>query len=166
MVLARKESTYTYEQVEERKEERKQGQIHRNKKRKKSYRFEKILITMIIAIIFICSIFILTRFTAITEARNNVNNLEKQLEKLEVERTKLKVEVEKVSKSGWIESEARNNLQMDYPTTEQMINININPAKVAMLTNEINKLNYNDPMKNNNRGSYGFLKKLTSYIKN
>lgn len=160
MVLARKESTYTNEQIKEEK----WSQIH--KKRQKSYKFEKIIITIIIAIVFVFSILILTRFTAITEVRYNVNSLEKQLETLEIEKTKLKVEVEKVSKSGWIESEAKTRLQMDYPIAEQIISINVNPAKVAMLTSEINKSNYNDPIKlKESKSPYRFLKRLINYIR-
>ncbi len=160
MVLARKESAYTDEQV---KRER-QPQIH--KKRQRSYRFEKVIITIIIAIIFACSISILTRFTSITEARYNVSNLEKRLESLEAEKAKLKVEVEKVSKSGWIESEAKTRLQMDYPTADQIISINVNPAKVAMLTNRINKSDYNNSIKSkNSKSPYRFFKKLISCIR-
>lgn len=158
MVLARKESTYIDEQIREEK----QPQIH--KKKQKSYRFAKIFITTIVGIVFACSILILTRFTAITEARYNVTGLEKQLERLEIEKTKLKIEVEKVSKSGWIEGEAKIRLQMDYPTDEQIICINVNPAKVAMLTGKINKSNYDDSVKLKNRGNlYGFFKKLVGY---
>ena len=60
--ISSKKSAYTDEQV---KRER-QPQIY--KKRQRSYRFEKVIITIIIAIIFACSISILTRFTSITEA--------------------------------------------------------------------------------------------------
>lgn len=160
MVLAREESAYTYEQAREEK----QVQVHR--KKQKGYRFEKIIVTTIIGIIFVCSILILTRFTTITEARYNINSLEKQLESLEIEKTKLRIDVEKVSKSGWIEDEAKNRLQMDYPAAEQVICINVDPAKVAMLTNQINRSNYNDSIEpEKGKNLYGFFKKLISYTK-
>lgn len=160
MVLAREESIYTNEQIKEEK------QFSARKKKQKSYRLEKVIVMTIVSVVFACSMLILTRFTAITEARYSVNSLEKQLEGLEIEKTKLRIEVEKVLKSGWIEDEAKTRLQMDYPTAEQIIGININPAKVAMLTSEINKSNYNDPIKlKENKNLYVFLKKMISYTK-
>ncbi|HZK57278.1 MAG TPA: cell division protein FtsL [Clostridia bacterium] len=158
MVLARKESVYIDEQIKGEK------RSQTRKKEQKNHRFAKIFITSIVGIVFACSILILTRFTAITEARYNVDSLEKRLEKLETEKTKLRIEVEKVSKSGWIEDEAKTRLQMDYPTTEQVICINVDPAEVAMLTGKINKSDYDDSVKlKKRRNLYGFLKKLVSY---
>jgi len=158
LVLAREESVYMDEQIKGEKH----LQIRRRKQKK--HRFVKILITSIVGIVFACSILILTRFTAITEARYNVSSLEKRLERLEIEKTKLGIEVEKVSKSGWIESEAKIRLQMDYPTAEQIICINVDPAEVAMLTNKINKSDYDDSVKlKKGKNLYGFLKKLVSY---
>ena len=160
MVLARKESTYIDEQVKGEK------QLRVRKKKQKNYRFEKIVITFIVSIVFACSILVLVRFTAITEARYNVNSLEKQLERLEIEKTKLRIEVEKVSKSGWIESEAKTRLQMDYPTAEQITCINVDPTKVAMLAGKINKLNHNTAVKpGGSKNLYGFLKRLIAYTK-
>ncbi len=160
MVLAREESIRTNEQVKEEK------RLPVRKKRRKSHMFEKIIVMAIVGVVFVCSILILTRFTAITEARYSVDNLEKQLEGLEIEKVKLKIEVEKVLKSGWIEDEAKTRLQMDYPAAEQVICINVNPAKVAMLTNEINNQNYDDSVKvGENKNLYAFLKKLISYTK-
>lgn len=162
MVLARKESTYIQEQIEKQE----QPQIRKNKKRQKSYKLEKFIVTIVIAAVFACSILILTRFMAITEARHQVNSLENQLERLEIEREKLRVEVEKVSKSGWVESEAKSRLHMEYPTAEQMIYININPTKVAMLTSEINKEKYkNSITQDDNKSLYTFFEKLVSYIR-
>jgi len=160
LVLAREESIYTNEQIKEEK------QFPAHKKKRKSYIFEKIVVMAIVGVVFVCSMIILTRFTSITEARYSVDNLEKQLEELETEKTKLRIEVEKVLKSGWIEDEAKTRLQMDYPTAEQVICINVNPAKVAMLTGEINKQNYDDSVKvGESKNIYAFLKKLISYTK-
>ena len=146
MVLARKESTYTNDPAKDKKK----SQIH--KKKQKNYRLEKIIVVFVVFVVFMFSILILMKFTAITEARYNVNNLEKQLEKLEIEKAKLKVDLEKVSKSEWIENEAKTRLQMDYPIAGQIIGINVDPAKVAILTNKINKTNNDDSVKleNNN----------------
>jgi len=160
LVLAREESIYTNEQI------KKEKQFSVHKKRRKSYMFEKIVVMAVVGVVFVCSMLILTRFTAITEVRYSVDNLEKQIERLETEKTKLRIEVEKVLKSGWIEDEAKTRLQMDYPTAEQVIGINVNPAKVAMLTGEINKQNYDDSAKvGESKNIYAFFKKLISYTK-
>lgn len=160
MVLTQGESTY----IKEQKKEKKRFKTYR--KKQKSYIFEKIIIMAIVGVAFACSILVLTRFMAITETRYDLTGLEKQLQRLEIEKTKLKIEVEKVSKSGWIESEAETRLQMNYPTAEQTICINVDPAKVAMLTSKINNSNYSDSIKlKGDKNLHGFLKKLISYTR-
>jgi hypothetical protein len=55
---------------------------------------------------------------------------------------------------------------MNYPTAEQTICINVDPAKVAMLTSKINNSNYNDSVKlKGDKNLHGFLKKLISYTR-
>ncbi|MBU5677289.1 cell division protein FtsL [Alkaliphilus sp. MSJ-5] len=162
MVLARKESAYIHEQVEEKQ----QSKTRKSKKLKKNYKFEKFVIAIALATVFAFSILLLTRFMAITEVKHRVNSLQNQIEKLEIEKEKLRVEVEKVSKSGWIESEAKTRLGMDYPSSDQMIYININPTKVTMLTSEINKAkdgNFDQQEENKNLSS--FFSRLVSYIR-
>ncbi|HZX21790.1 MAG TPA: cell division protein FtsL [Clostridia bacterium] len=160
MVLARGESVY----INEQKKEEKRSKTYR--KKRKSFIFEKVIIMGIIGVAFAFSILVLTRFMTITETRYGLTGLEKQLERLEIEKTKLKIEIEKVSKSGWIESEAETRLQMNYPTAEQTICINVDPAKVAMLTSKINNSNYGDSTESKgDKNLYGFFKKLISYTK-
>jgi len=89
LVLARKESAYIYEQVEEKQ----QPKVGKSKKIKKNYRFEKIIITITLATVLAFSILLLTRFMAITEAKHRVNSLQNQIERLEVEKEKLQVMV-------------------------------------------------------------------------
>lgn len=162
MVLARKESAYIHEQVEEKQ----QPKSHKSKKLKKNYKFEKIVIVITLATVFAFSILLLTRFMAITEVKHRVNSLQNQIEKLETEKEKLRVEVEKVSKSGWIENEAKTRLDMDYPSSDQMMYININPAKVTMLTSEINKAKDDSfDQQNENKNFSSFFSKLVSYIR-
>lgn len=50
----------------------------------------------------------------------------------------MKVEVERVSKSRWIEEEAIERLGMQYPLPEQVIYIHVPPTEVALLTSQIN----------------------------
>ncbi len=113
MVLARKQPTYDDEQTKKQKPKK-----NIKKKRQKRYILEKIIVVFAIALVFSYCILILTRYMSIVQIRHNVSKLERQLEGLEVEKTKLKVNVEKVSKSEWIENEAKNRLKMDYPNPE------------------------------------------------
>ena len=55
---------------------------------------------------------------------------------------------------------------MVYPSHDQMVYINVNPAKVAMLTSEINNTSDSDSI-NNEESRYinSFFAKLVSYIK-
>lgn len=161
MVLARKESMYVQEQVEEKQ----QSKVGKSKKTKKNYRFEKILITITLATILVFSILLLTRFMAITEAKHRVNSLQNKIERLEVEKEKLRVEVEKVSRSVWIESEAKSRLDMVYPSQDQMIYINVNPTKITMLTSEMNKINDDINQSDENKNYEGFFSRLASYIR-
>lgn len=162
MVLARKESIYVQEQVKEKQ----QPKANRSKKPKKNYRIEKAVITITLATVLGSSLLLLTRFMDITEAKHRVNSLQNQIEQLETEREKLRVEVEKVSKSGWIESEAKTRLDMVYPSQDQIMYININPAKVAVLTSEMNKINSSNlTQKEESKNSNGFFAKLVSYIR-
>jgi len=162
LVLARKESIYIHEQMEEKQ----QSITNKSKNPKKNYRFEKIIITITLATVLAFSILLLTRFMAITEAKHRVNSLQNQIVRLEVEKEKLRVEVEKVSRSGWIESEAISRLDMVYPSQDQMIYININPTKVEMLASEINKTKGNNfILREDNKNSNSFFVRLASYIR-
>lgn len=162
MVLARKESIYIHDQVDEKQ----QSKVSNRKNVKKNYRFEKIIVTITLTTVLVSSILLLTRFMAITEVKHRVNSLQSQIERLEVEREKLRVEVEKVSRSGWVESEAISRLDMVYPSQDQMIYVNVNPAKVAMVTSEMNKTNDKNFSQNEeDKNSKGFFARLVSYIR-
>lgn len=166
MVLAREESIYIQERIEERQQPKPNHKNNKNKKPKKNYRFEKVIISLALTTVLASSILLLTRFMAITEAKHRVNRLQYQIERLEVEREKLRVEVEKVSKSGWIESEAMTRLGMVYPSPDQMIYININPTKVAMLASELKKSNnLISTEKDQNKAYSNFISRLVSNIR-
>lgn len=144
----------------------KSNKTRKIKTSKKSYRLEKFIIILIIASIFTCSILILTRFMSIVEVRHRVSKLENQLERLEVEKVRLKVDVEKASKSGWIEKEARDRLKMDYPSPDQIVRIKVNQAKVAMINNEIIQSKNKGPDDSKaHRVINRFFRRLLTYIR-
>ncbi len=119
--------------------EQPQPQKKPKKKAKKSYRLEKAMAALSISVFLLLSIFLLLRYAAITEAKHRVIQMTKQLEQIENQRDKLKIELERVSKTNWIEMEAQNRLSMIYPDASQTYYIDINPTKVALLTNEMNR---------------------------
>lgn len=163
MVLAKKESAYSLEQIEEQKPKIKKN---RNKKLNKSYIAEKVILVIFLVTIFIFSVLLLTRFLSITEAKHRVNSLQNQIEGLEIEKEKLKVEVEKVSKSRWVEEEAKTKLNMDYPSQDQMVYVNIDPIKVTAINNELNIETTDNLKQENFNVFYSFFSNLVDYIRN
>ena len=128
---------YQYQQAEEQQLQQPNKQV--KKKAKKSYRLEKVIAGLSISVFLLLGIFLLLRYASITEAKHQVIKLTNQLEQVENQKDKLKIELEKLSKSNWIEMEAKNRLNMTYPNSNQTYYITINPTKVALLTNEMNK---------------------------
>lgn len=110
----------------------------RKQKPKKNYRFAKFLFSIGIIAALSLSLVLLMRFVTITEARHKVHNLNVQLEELENKKEKLRIEVERVSKSQWIEGKAKEELNMQYPLPEQVLYINIHPNEVAIVSNKLN----------------------------
>lgn len=143
-----------YYQYQTAVEQQKLQQPNKQKKQaKKSYRLEKVMAALSISVFLLLSIFLLLRYAAITEAKHRVIKLTTQLEQVEKQRDKLTIELEKVSKSNWIEVEAQNRLNMKYPSSSQTNYITINPTKVALLTNEMNKQLSLDSNEITNEGS-------------
>jgi cell division protein FtsL len=104
----------------------------------KSYRLEKAAVALSICGLLVLSLFLLLRYAAITELRHHVHAQNNTLEQMEMQREKLKIELERVSKSRAIEQEALERLKMQYPSPENTQYIVINQTKVDLLTNELN----------------------------
>jgi len=128
-----------YYQLHEPEEQLQRQPKKQKKKEPKRYRFEKVMATVGIITILVLSLSLLLRYASITETRHQVHGLSKQLEQLESQREKLKVEMEKVSKSKTIEAAAKERLNMQYPSKEQVFYVAVDPTKVALMNNEINK---------------------------
>ncbi|AOY77435.1 cell division protein FtsL [Clostridium formicaceticum] len=131
MVVARKK----YNPIENHGQQ--QEKTIKKKKLKRSYRFEKIVLSMGIITVLSLSLMLLTRFATVTEVRHRVNHLNKQLEQLETQKEHLRIEVEKVSKSRWIEREAMERLSMQYPLPEQVVYIHVDPTEIAKLSHQL-----------------------------
>lgn len=132
MVVARK--SYEYLQPQEQQQEK----IVKKQKPKKNYRFEKVMLGVGIVVVLSLSLMLLIRFATITETRYQVHTLSKELEKLETQKERLRIQVEQVSKSRWIEREAVERLDLQYPLPNQVLYIHVHPSEVAMVSSQIN----------------------------
>lgn len=135
MVVARKELDYLPPQ------EQQQKKVIKKQKSKKNYRFESIVFGTGLVITLCLCLMLLLRFTTITEVRHRVDSLNSQLAELEMQKQHLKIKVESLSKSKWIEKEAIERLDMQYPLPEQVIYIHVPPTEVAMISSQINSNN-------------------------
>lgn len=65
------------------------------------------------------------RYSSITSMKYDINRMYKELEELENQKKELHLEIEKTKRSDLIESTAREQLGMEYPTEEQIIYITV-----------------------------------------
>ncbi|KAB3538596.1 hypothetical protein F8154_01505 [Alkaliphilus pronyensis] len=119
-------------------------QIKRPKKQKKNkFRLLKVATACSISCLLMLGLVVVVGYASTTELKHEILSLNKQLEEVEANRDKLKVELEKLSKSRWIEAEAEGRLGMVYPLPENTYYFSVNSTKVSLLTNELNN-NMND----------------------
>ncbi|AKL95632.1 cell division protein FtsL [Clostridium aceticum] len=150
MIVARKNynnAIENHQQYEEKKVKK--------KKVKRSYRFEKIVLGIGVITVLSLSLMLLTRFAAVTEVRHRVNHLNKQLEQLETQKEHLRIEVERVSKSRWIEKEAIERLSMQYPLPEQVLYIHVDPTEIAKLSHQLQSNQEQLDFKNSSNNIFG-----------
>lgn len=95
-------------------------------KKKSNNLFIKISVMFWVLLISSSLIFILLRYTAITEAEYKVHSLNKQIKELENHLQDKKVEYDSLTRSDLIEEAALNQLKMQYPQYEQMVFLDIN----------------------------------------
>ncbi|WP_432409454.1 cell division protein FtsL [Wukongibacter sp. M2B1] len=94
----------------------------------------KVSILFWVVVVSAAFIFILLRYTAITEARYSVYSLNKEITKLEDNLRDAKVELESLTRSDIIEETAINDLNMQYPQYEQMVFLDIDSTPDLDLT--------------------------------
>ncbi len=70
-------------------------------------------------------LFLMYRYSIISNLEYEVQSLNKELETMKNKKKELYLELEKLSKSGFVEKEAREKLQMNYPTEDQIVYIKI-----------------------------------------
>lgn len=102
------------------------------------------LIYILIAMIFLgTSLFILSRYAAITLVRAEITNLEKETIELEKIKINLIADLEGIKSSSQIAEDARVKLGMGYPTEGQIAYISVENNR----TNEIEGLNIQEQIK-------------------
>ncbi|KNF09927.1 cell division protein [Gottschalkia purinilytica] len=120
MLVAKKEHhSYT-------KHKTKRKKVIKNKNnRKKSNIGVKLKIIFCSAIVFVSCIFLLSRYAYITKIRLDVSKLEKEVVTLNDKKSDLKIELEKIKDSGWIEQQAKEKINMRPAREDQLIYINV-----------------------------------------
>jgi len=134
LVVAEKKHYYDLPEFEEKQDYQKKP---KKKIKPKSYRLEKVLIFATIFLVLGSSLLLLNRFSEIVEARYAIHSLSSKLEELEVQSQKTRIEVEKVTKSKFVENQAKTRLNMVYPKAEQTIYINVDPMEVAEISSHL-----------------------------
>lgn len=120
-------------------EQRKEQKSPKKNKKPKSYRLEKVMIFTTIFVVLGASLLLLLRYTKIIEARYAIHALNNKLEQVEIQTEKTRVEVEKVTKSRFVESQAKTRLNMTYPNSDQTMYINVDSIEVAEISTQLDK---------------------------
>lgn len=128
MLVANKELEYYYPEKIDIEKNKNRTVIKRKKKTKAIY---KLFIMGIAMIGLILSLFILYRYTNITNIRLEITELEKQKIELEKEKEILIAELEAVKSSSKVEEDAIIKLGMEYPSEDQIVYVNLDELDVA-----------------------------------
>lgn len=123
MVVAKKKYYYDNYNVQEYYKTEDKNKTKKTNKKKRNRSSLYIKISLMICVVFISAslIFILSRYTAVSEAKYNINALNKEADELRVELQDLKAELESLTRSDIIEKKAIERLSMQYPKYEQMV---------------------------------------------
>ncbi|KXZ39543.1 Septum formation initiator [Alkalithermobacter thermoalcaliphilus JW-YL-7 = DSM 7308] len=102
---------------------RKKNTIYREKRAKK--RKFKPIIKLAFFMIFGVMIAFMCGYAYISSLKYEIHSLNRELRGLENKKGELTVELERLSKSGYIEREAKKRLNMVYPSEEQIVYIRV-----------------------------------------
>ncbi|SHJ56185.1 septum formation initiator family protein [Tepidibacter formicigenes] len=97
---------------------------HKNNLKKKKNR--KLNILSIFGLFILCIIIIfMYRYSIVSSLKYEVQSLNKELENKKNKKKQLYLELDNLSKSGFIEKEAKERINMIYPTDEQTVYIKV-----------------------------------------
>jgi len=120
LLVAEKKYSYgNYDYLNE-SGQKKNKRVNRKENKKKNLLIKMSFMFWVI-VIASAFIFILLRYTAITEAKYNVYSLNKEIKKLEDHLQEVKVELDSLTRSDIIEEAAVKDLNMQYPQYDQMV---------------------------------------------
>ncbi len=121
MVLAKKK--YYYHTGETNEAYDKENNFSNKNLQRKTYKksHAKLNIVFCLVIISAAMIFLLLRYTEITEIRYRINKINNEISVMETEIQHLKAQLDQLTRSDIIEEKAVENLNMQYPKYEQMI---------------------------------------------
>ncbi len=95
-------------------------------KNKKSRNKRKTLVYIVfVAIVLSIVITFMYRYAVISGLRYDMTSLDKELKNKKNEKKQLDLNLDELSRSGFIEKDAQERLNMNYPTEEQTVYINI-----------------------------------------
>ncbi|WP_425446981.1 septum formation initiator family protein [Dethiothermospora halolimnae] len=131
MLVAKKDSTsYLDNNQNPEKPKRMKKKNKYNRKNRVGIKL-KVFIYAIVMLIFCLSI--LLRYAQITGIRYEISEIDTNISKLERKKQNLIVKLDEIKESDWIEKEAKEKLEMVYPTENQVVylDINNNSSEVA-----------------------------------
>ncbi|WP_099187925.1 cell division protein FtsL [Tepidibacter mesophilus] len=116
-----------YKKIKKKKLKKKSQLNNINKfKNKKSKNKRKNLISVVfVAIILSIVITFMYRYSIISNLRYDIHSLDTELKNKKNEKKQLDLKLDELSRSGFIEKEAKEKLNMNYPNEEQTVYINI-----------------------------------------
>lgn len=126
-MLARELKYYPEEQLEISDERKKRIKRGKAIQKKNNSLVKLIFLCLPIMIATIC-IFILFRYVNITQVRQEITSLEYEKTELEKNKINLAGDLESLKSSPKIAEQAKYNLGMDYPTTDQVVYVTINDS--------------------------------------
>ncbi|MDK2918230.1 MAG: hypothetical protein PWQ37_963 [Candidatus Petromonas sp.] len=127
MLVARKKHYYDTNEINRVYEDNYRNTNKKNTVRKNRKSNHRLAISVIICVMMISGslIFLLSRYTAITETKYRIITLNKQADELESQLQDLNAQLDSLTRSDIIEKKAIEKLDMQYPKYEQMVFLNL-----------------------------------------
>lgn len=121
MLVAKKKYSYDDNRYSTENKENNRKSINNRRKKKNKNLFIKVSILFWVVIISSTFIFVLLRYTEITEARYDVLRLKKEIKELETHLQDVNAKYDSLTRSDIIEKAALEKVGMQYPKYEQMV---------------------------------------------
>lgn len=134
MLVAEKKYSYNNNRYSTENKESNKKRVSRGKKKNNKNLFIRISALFWVLVISSALIFVLLRYTTITEARYEVLSLKKEIKELENNLQDINAEYDSLTRSDIIEKAALDKLSMQYPKYEQMVFLDIKATEELDVT--------------------------------